>query len=148
MWKAVLIFLLLFSIVIWGCSNDKQEIKILKEQNILLQKQINEKNDNKKEEFFEKAKECWSYYNSAKKIIEDDLKNTFFRLGKIIEVNYSPILDTCYIAYSTLMGLETPTIIYKVDDIFTKKTIYQISWLTNEDIEKYLNYIRSLKEDF
>jgi hypothetical protein len=42
---------------------------------------------------------------------------------------------------------DKPVVMYKIEDVFTKKIIYQISAETDKDIESYLNYIESLKKN-
>lgn len=96
-------------------------------------------------DYFEKNKECWSYYNETKSQIEDNLKDTFSRLWKIQEIWYSPKLNTCYIAYSTFMWLDPISITYRVDDVFTKKILFQVFAKDDIDVHNYLDYIEFIK---
>jgi len=67
--KIIVISLLLGSVILTGCSNNKKELELLKQQNDLLQKQVNEQEI--QNDFFTKQTEC---KNICEKIYEEDKK--------------------------------------------------------------------------
>jgi hypothetical protein len=81
--KVIVISLLLGSVVLTGCNKNKEEIELLKQQNALLQEQINQKpfNDN----LFNKRQECNKYSNSLQQ------KHP----TASISVFYSPYKNSC-----------------------------------------------------
>lgn len=89
--KIFLFFLMLFWIVVAWCVN-KEEIIQIKQQNNLLQQQINNQKTTQSNDAFEKKKECGSIE------FDNDIKTNrgkFANQYKIDEVFYSPHNNTC-----------------------------------------------------
>lgn len=120
--KLIIIYLILWLVLLWGCNNNKQELELLKKQNSLLQEKIDQqenllskkqKNDSlSREELFEWKKECISYKEEIEELLFERYKEaresakTYEDIWpeeweqkpsteKLQEIFYSPVRNSC-----------------------------------------------------
>lgn len=108
--KLLIIGILFWLFILTGCSNNKQELEQLKQQNLLLQQQIDQKQSS--DNLFNKRQECNKY--------EESLQQKWGGTDVSVSVFYSPYKNSC--VYETI-SIRNGTITSKsITDILIDKT--------------------------
>ncbi len=121
--KLLLISVLLFGTILAGCTNNKQELELLKQQNDLLQQQLSDQqkpiekqpNDN-----FKKSQECEKYSDELFQLMNKS------RWEELV-VFYSSTLNTCIYGWREYEWGDSETMpwsTYFLSDVLTKQNIY------------------------
>lgn len=121
--KILIASVLLFGILLTGCSNNKQETELLEQQNDLLKQQVSnqQKNiENQSNDDFKKRQDCEKYSNE----IAQSMNKKWW---EELIVFYSPNLNTCVYGWREYEWGDSesmPSSTYFLTDVLTKQNIY------------------------